>query len=59
MLAEGILLVLADVNVQPGAVAKDASGLMVAAISIDIVSDRVHALRAVTNPDKLGHIPIG
>lgn len=54
--AERISLVLAEVNGQPGAVALDSSGQMVAVHSLDIVGDRVQAMRAVTNPDKLAHI---
>jgi hypothetical protein len=49
--------VLADVNGRPDAIAKNASGLMVAAISIDIVSDRGPCDVGGHQPDKLGHIP--
>lgn len=55
---EQISLVLADVNGQPGAIAMDASGQMISVNSLDIVEDRVHAMRAVTNPDKLGHVSV-
>lgn len=55
---EAISLLLADVNGQPGAVAKDASGRVVAALSLDMTEDMVHVLRGVTNPDKLSHISL-
>ena len=55
---EQISLVLADVNGQPGAIAKDSSGRTVAVLSLDIVDDRVYAMRAVANPDKLEHVSV-
>jgi RNA polymerase sigma-70 factor (ECF subfamily) len=58
MSVERISLVLADVNGQPGAITTDSSGRVVAAISLDMVEDRVHAMRTVTNPDKLGHVSV-
>jgi len=58
MSVERITLALADVNGQPGAVATDSSGRVLAAISLDMVEDRVHAMRTVTNPDKLGHVSV-
>lgn len=51
-----ISLMPAEVNGQPGAVTKDSEGRALSAISLDIVDGYVQAVRAVTNPDKLGHV---
>jgi RNA polymerase sigma factor (sigma-70 family) len=47
---------LAWVNGQPGAVMYDAEGLVVSVVELDIADGVVQAIRAVVNPDKLGHI---
>jgi RNA polymerase sigma-70 factor (ECF subfamily) len=49
-------LSLVDVNGQPGAVVHDGEGAMVAVVSLDIASEKVQAVRAVVNPDKLAHL---
>lgn len=56
MSVQQISLTLADVNGQPGAIATDRSGRVVSAIALDMSDGHVHAMRAVTNPDKLSHI---
>ncbi len=53
---EGWTLTLVDVNGQPGALVHDGKGLTVTVISLDIAMGRVQAVRAVVNPDKLGHL---
>jgi RNA polymerase sigma-70 factor (ECF subfamily) len=47
---------LATINGQPGAILFDAAGHPVVAITLDIADDRVQAMRAVANPDKLRHL---
>jgi RNA polymerase sigma-70 factor, ECF subfamily len=51
-----MVMTLVDVNGQPGAIAGDEAGNNVAVLSLDIVDGRVHAVRAVVNPDKLAHL---
>jgi len=54
--ALGVSLRLAWVNGQPGAVAYDAAGRVVSVFALDIAGGLVQAIRAVVNPDKLGHL---
>jgi RNA polymerase sigma-70 factor (ECF subfamily) len=54
--ALGVSLRLAWVNGQPGAVAHDAEGRVLSVFALDIADGMVQAIRAVVNPDKLGHI---
>jgi RNA polymerase sigma-70 factor (ECF subfamily) len=52
----GVSLRLAWVNGQPGAVAHDAGGRVVSVFALDVADGMVQAIRAVVNPDKLGHL---
>jgi RNA polymerase sigma-70 factor (ECF subfamily) len=52
----GASLRLAWVNGQPGAVLYDAAGRVVSVVELDVAEGVVQAIRAVVNPDKLGHI---
>jgi hypothetical protein len=52
----GTSLRLAWVNGQPGAVMYDADGRVVGVVELDIADGMVQAIRAVANPDKLGHL---
>jgi RNA polymerase sigma factor (sigma-70 family) len=54
--ALGVWLRLAWVNGQPGAVAYDAEGRVVSVFALDVAGGLVQAIRAVVNPDKLGHL---
>ncbi len=47
----------AEVNGQPGAVYVAGDGRPVAVLALDVVDGQIAALRAVTNPDKLTHVP--
>jgi RNA polymerase sigma-70 factor (ECF subfamily) len=47
---------LAEINGQPGALLFDPDGVPVVAVSLEIADGQVQTLRAVTNPDKLGHL---
>jgi RNA polymerase sigma-70 factor (TIGR02957 family) len=46
-----------DVNGQPGVVATGLDGAVVSVITVDVADDRVRAVWAVVNPDKLARIP--
>jgi RNA polymerase sigma-70 factor (ECF subfamily) len=52
----GASLRLAWVNGQPGAVLYDAQGRVVGVVELDVADGLVQAIRAVVNPDKLGHL---
>lgn len=49
---------LMDVNGQPGAVVTTTNETVLAVMSLDIYNGEVQAIRAVLNPDKLGHLQI-
>jgi RNA polymerase sigma-70 factor, ECF subfamily len=56
----GLKLELAEVNGQPGSVARDAEGRLVNVVSLEIADGRVHAVRSIVNPDKFRHLgPVG
>ena len=44
------------VNGQPGAMVVDSEGRVIYVFALDIVDDRVQAVRSVINPDKLQHL---
>ena len=44
------------VNGQPGLVASDADGGLIAVIAFDVLDGQVQAIRVVANPEKLRHI---
>jgi hypothetical protein len=54
--ALGASLRLAWVNGRPGTVLYDAQGRVVSVIELDVADGVVQAVRAVVNPDKLGHL---
>src|SRR4051812_47847684 len=45
-----------EVNGQPGAVLRDASGKVINVMSLDVLGGRIQVIRSVINPDKLQHI---
>jgi RNA polymerase sigma-70 factor, ECF subfamily len=45
-----------EVNGQPGAILRDRDGNVVATLTLDVLGGRIQAIRAVINPDKLGHL---
>ncbi|MFS4096381.1 RNA polymerase sigma-70 factor [Streptomyces sp. AF1A] len=45
-----------EVNGQPGAVFRDRDGRVLHTLALDILDGRIQAVRAVINPDKLGHL---
>jgi len=51
-----VRLELTEVNGQPGALAFDPDGRLVAVISLDIAEGQVQTIHSVVNPDKLRHL---
>lgn len=47
---------LRSVNGQPGAIFRDHDGKVVNTLALDIAGGQIQTIRAVINPDKLGHI---
>ena len=45
-----------EVNGQPGAIFRDRDGKVVNTLALDILDGRIQTIRAVINPDKLGHV---
>jgi RNA polymerase sigma-70 factor (TIGR02957 family) len=52
----GASLQAAWVNGQPGVLAYDADGGLIAVIAFDVLDGQVQAIRVVANPHKLGHL---
>jgi RNA polymerase sigma-70 factor (ECF subfamily) len=52
----GVRLVPAQVNGQPGAVVRDATGALVNVFALDIADGAVRTIRSVINPAKLRHL---
>ncbi len=52
----GAELRAAWVNGQPGLLASDADGGLIAVISLDVLDGQVQAIRTVANPEKLRHV---
>ncbi|MBV8430000.1 MAG: RNA polymerase sigma-70 factor [Solirubrobacterales bacterium] len=52
----GASLTIAWVNGQPGVLAHDVDGGLIAVIAFDVLDGQVQVIRAVANPDKLRHI---
>ena len=56
----GLRIEPAEVNGQPGGVARDAHGQLVNVVSLEIADGRVHAVHSIVNPDKFRHLgPVG
>jgi RNA polymerase sigma-70 factor (ECF subfamily) len=45
-----------QVNGQPGAVFRDRDGKVINTLALDILDGQIQTIRAVVNPDKLGHL---
>jgi RNA polymerase sigma-70 factor, ECF subfamily len=45
-----------EVNGQPGAIFRDRDGKVINTLAFDILDGRIQTIRAVINPDKLGHL---
>ena len=45
-----------EMNGQPGAIVRDRNGKVVGTVTLDVLGGRIQTIRAVVNPDKLGHV---
>jgi RNA polymerase sigma-70 factor (ECF subfamily) len=45
-----------QVNGQPGAIFRTRDGKVLSTLALDIIDGQIQTIRAVTNPDKLGHV---
>jgi RNA polymerase sigma-70 factor, ECF subfamily len=52
----GVVVEPHQVNGQPGAILRDRDGKVVNTLTLDILGGRIQMIRAVLNPDKLGHV---
>jgi RNA polymerase sigma-70 factor (ECF subfamily) len=52
----GIVVEPHEVNGQPGAIFRDRDGKVLNTFALDILDGRIQTIRAVINPDKLGHL---
>jgi RNA polymerase sigma-70 factor (ECF subfamily) len=52
----GVALEPHEVNGQPGAILRDRDNKVINTMTLDILEGRVRMIRAVINPDKLGHL---
>jgi RNA polymerase sigma-70 factor, ECF subfamily len=49
-----------ELNGHPGAIIRDRDGKVVGTLTLDVLGGRIQTIRAVVNPDKLGHMgPVG
>ncbi|NSC25431.1 RNA polymerase sigma-70 factor [Streptomyces albus subsp. chlorinus] len=49
-----------EINGQPGALFRDRDGKVLHALALDVLDGQIQTIRAVINPDKLGHLgPVG
>jgi RNA polymerase sigma-70 factor, ECF subfamily len=56
LLRIGVVLEPHEVNGQPGALYLDRDNRVIGTIALDVLDGQVQAIRAVSNPDKLGHL---
>jgi RNA polymerase sigma-70 factor, ECF subfamily len=52
----GVLVRPRQVNGEPGAIFHDRDGRVLSTLALDILDGRITTIRAVLNPDKLGHL---
>jgi RNA polymerase sigma-70 factor (ECF subfamily) len=45
-----------ELNGHPGAIVRDRDGKVVGTLTLDVLGGRIQTIRAVANPDKLGHM---
>jgi RNA polymerase sigma-70 factor, ECF subfamily len=45
-----------EVNGQPGAIIRDRDGKVVGTLTLDVLDGQIQTIRAMANPDKLGHL---
>jgi RNA polymerase sigma-70 factor (ECF subfamily) len=52
----GVVLRPHEVNGQPGAIFRDRDGKVLGTLTLDVLDRQIQTIRAVINPDKLGHL---
>ena len=52
----GVVVELHEVNGQPGAIFRDRDGKVINTWTLDVLDGQIQTIRAVINPDKLGHV---
>ena len=52
----GVVVEPHEVNGQPGAIFRDRDGQVLNTVTLDILDGQIQTIRAVINPDKLGHL---
>jgi RNA polymerase sigma-70 factor, ECF subfamily len=52
----GVVVEPHEVNGQPGAIFRDRDSKVLNTLALDILDGQIQAIRAVINPDKLGHL---
>jgi len=52
----GVVVEPHEVNGQPGALFRDRDGKVINTFALDVLGGRIQTIRAVINPDKLGHL---
>ena len=45
-----------ELNGQPGAILRDRDGNVVGTMTLEVLDGKIQAIRAIVNPDKLGHL---
>ncbi|MFF4398236.1 RNA polymerase sigma-70 factor [Streptomyces sp. NPDC001480] len=45
-----------EINGRPGAVFRDRDGRVLNTLALDVLDGKIHTIRSVINPDKLGHV---
>jgi RNA polymerase sigma-70 factor (ECF subfamily) len=56
LLRIGVVVEAHEVNGQPGALLRDREGKILSTFVLDMLGGRIQTIRAVINPDKLGHL---
>ena len=52
----GVVVEPHEVNGQPGAIFRDRDGKVINTWTLDVLDGQIQTIRAVINPDKLGHV---
>jgi len=56
MVRIGVALEPHEMNGQPGAILRDRDNKVINTLTLDVLDGRIQTIRAVLNPDKLGHL---
>jgi RNA polymerase sigma-70 factor (ECF subfamily) len=56
LVSVGVVIEQHELNGQPGAIFRDRDGNVLSTLALDILGGQIQSIRAVSNPDKLGHL---